>query len=115
MMVSPSRRQAREHERRGGAQVRSLHARARELRGAFDEGRAVALDADARAHALHLGGVHEAVLEDRLDDAREPSACVISAMYCACMSVGKSGYGSVVTSRALSPSASFGARAASSG
>ena len=34
-----------------------------------------------------------------------PSACVNSAMYCACMSVGKSGYGSVVTSLAFSPRA----------
>ena len=32
-----------------------------------------------------------------------PSACVISAMYCACISVGKRGCGSVVTSRAFKP------------
>jgi hypothetical protein len=40
--------------------------------------------------------MHEAVLEDRLGDVRVPLALVISAMNCACRSVGKPGKGSVV-------------------
>src|SRR2546423_14185232 len=52
-----------QHERRGGAQIRRLHARARQGRRAGDDGR-VAFDAYARAHALQLADVRKTVLED---------------------------------------------------
>src|SRR6201989_109703 len=66
------RRKPREHERRRSAQVGSLHTRAREFAWAFDDSRAMALYVNRSAHALHLRGVHEAVLEYRLGDARAP-------------------------------------------
>jgi hypothetical protein len=47
---------------------------------------------DARAEAVHLLHVHEAVFEDGLGHAAGPSAMQFTAMNWACMSVGKPGY-----------------------
>ena len=59
--------QAGQDEARGSAQVRRHHGRAGEPRHAVNHG-GVPLDADVGAEAAQLQHVHEAVLEDRLDD-----------------------------------------------
>ena len=46
--------------------------------------------------------MHEAVLKMFPVITEVPSACVTSAMYCACTSVGKPGYSSVIMSAASS-------------
>ena len=94
--------QCGQDQRGGGAEVRAHDGGADERRFAADGGGA-AVDLDVRAHADQFLNVHEAVLEDVLGDGADvPSAWVARAMYCACMSVGKPGYSSVVMSAALS-------------
>ena len=91
--------QPREHERRRSAQIRGHDGRAREpLDAARDDG--VALDREVRAEALQLERVLEAILEDRLRDRRRALGDGVQAQNCACMSVGKPGYGAVLMSTA---------------
>ena len=46
---------------------------------------AVLPSTDLRAHAVHFVNMHEAVLEDRLDDPPVPSATAFMEMNWACM------------------------------
>jgi hypothetical protein len=48
--------------------------------------------------------MHETILENSSTISDRPRACVISTMYCACMSVGKLGCGAVETLPADNPS-----------
>ena len=63
-------REAREDERRRGAEVGSRDGRALQARGPCHD-RSVAFHMDVRAEADQLAGVEKPVLEDGLDDARD--------------------------------------------
>src|SRR5512140_3986940 len=65
----PPRDEGREHESRRRAEVRRRDGRALEWRRPANDRRAP-LDAHVGAEADELDGVQEAILEDRLDEAR---------------------------------------------
>ena len=63
-------RQRGDHQRDRGAQIGRHHRRAAQLLDALDD-RRVAVEPDVRAEPRQFLHVHEAVLEDRLGDARD--------------------------------------------
>ncbi len=102
------RPQAGDHQAGGGAQVGGHHGGAGELFSALAS-RATLPSIWIGAQAHQLVDVHEAVLKDGLGHRRwRPRRWQLSAMNCACMSVGKPGYSVVRNDCAFMPAAATG-------
>jgi len=103
IMVSPSATSAASTSPRTSTQVRSLHRGSGEFRRPANH-RAAAINRNVllpcvSSHWRGGTGFRKIVFGDH---RKCPQACVASAMYCACMSVAKPGYSSVVISEPIS-------------